>query len=399
MNIQRVRAADGAGLGRRVIGDLAGVDAIAADWRALEVRSAGTLGYFQSFGWCRAWLAAFAPPGSGIVPSIETFWASGRLVAVLPLVRRSGAGGLVRLESLGTPHGQYMTMLVEPAFCDRAGEALLRPLLERFAGTVDVAIFSAVPEGSPLATLLAGAERLGGAKNESSILDLTVFETAAAYAASLSKTQRRNRNRRRNQLAREGELAFSVVWPGDEDFVPLVHRCVAMKRRWLKETGRVSLGFAYRDFEGFLASLEGDARRMEGACLFALTAGGRLVAAEIGFLQKGHYYAYIGAFDWDLRQVSPGKTQMDMTVCWLIDRGVERYDLLGNPADYKESWSDRTVRLETFALPLTWKGRLYARFWIPRLRPALKRLFERLPEGLRRLASVGQTMGMLLVVV
>jgi CelD/BcsL family acetyltransferase involved in cellulose biosynthesis len=80
---------------------------------------------------------------------------------------------------------------------------------------------------------------------------------------------------------------------------------------------------------------------------------------------------------------------MDMTVCWLIENGVKTYDLLGNPADYKENWSNRTLGLQTYALPASLAGRAYASLWTARLRPGLKRLYYGLPFRLRRLAKAG----------
>ncbi|WJH40024.1 hypothetical protein N7E02_25735 [Aliirhizobium terrae] len=42
------------------------------------------------------------------------------------------------------------------------------------------------------------------------------------------------------------------------------------------------------------------------------------------------WYAYLGALDWALRHLSPGKVQMEMTVCRPIESGEEAYDLLGD---------------------------------------------------------------------
>jgi CelD/BcsL family acetyltransferase involved in cellulose biosynthesis len=87
-----------------------------------------------------------------------------------------------------------------------------------------------------------------------------------------------------------------------------------------------------------------------------------------------------------------------MTVCWLIEQGVKTYDLLGHPADYKESWSNRTLELQTYALPATLAGRTYAGFWTARLRPGLKRVYQSLPHQLRRLAQFGQSFSLFLMI-
>lgn len=391
MDMQHAQAAPGAGITRHVLADLAAVDAVAEAWQGLEALCVGELCYFQTFSWCRQWIATFCGGAGTLSPAVETFWHGGRLVALLPLAKNA-ARGMTRLETLGLPHTQYSTILIDPdldAATRLAVEDGVRGLLLRNEN-VDVVFVAGVPEGSALSLMLAGTAPLALAANEAAMLDLTPYPSAEAYAAGLSKTQRRNRGRRRKELARAGDLSFSVVWAGDPAFRALALDCARIKRRWLKETARVSSGFAYSAFDTFIASLAGDAERGSGALLFALKADERLVAAEIGFLLNRHYYAYIGAFDWDLREASPGKTQMDMTVAWLIDNDASAYDLLANPADYKESWSNRTLGLDTYAIPMTWKGRLYADFWVPRLRPALKTMFSILPHGLRRLAARGQ---------
>jgi CelD/BcsL family acetyltransferase involved in cellulose biosynthesis len=148
--------------------------------------------------------------------------------------------------------------------------------------------------------------------------------------------------------------------------------------------------------ERFLGKLIGCPKAREGACLSVLRAGERVVALELGFLRRRHYYSYMGSFDWDLRDLSPGKVQMEMTVCWLIDNGAEAYDLLANPAEYKQSWSNREIALKAFAVPFSWKGRVYAGTWLTRLRPALKRLWHAAPLAWRRMLNVGQGFGYLL---
>ena len=157
-----------------------------------------------------------------------------------------------------------------------------------------------------------------------------------------------------------------------------------MKRVWLAETGRMHAGLLASGTDSFFAGLPGSEKEREGAMLSVLSAGGKPIAIELGFLRGGHYYAYLGAFDWNLRHLSPGKVQMESTVCWLIEHGIEAYDLLTNAADYKESWSNRSENLGTFAQPFSWKGRIYAEAWMPTLRPIIKRMYYAVPGSIRR---------------
>jgi CelD/BcsL family acetyltransferase involved in cellulose biosynthesis len=374
---------------------LAEVDAVSFDWRALEDRCSDRLTYFQSHDWCRGWLAAFAGHGTATRCRIETVWLGDRLVAVWPLMMRRVRGIRV-LENLGAPHSQYCNLLCEDA---QEEHAFTRELVERVAQDpdCDVAVFHPVPHQSKLGVLLRARPTMRGFNDRSALLDLTVFPDSHAYRSSGGKLKKRNRARRRNHLARTGELGFQVIWPNDPRFAALVRQCAAMKRTWLRETARASSGFSFADLDQFLSALVGDRDVLNGACLSVLTAGDRTVAMELGFIRSGHYYSYLGSFDWSLRHLSPGKVQMEMTVGWLIDHGVKTYDLLGGEGDYKQSWTSHSLALDGYSLPFSWKGRFYAQAWLPVIRPLAKRFFLSLPGRVRQLVAGIQSFGLLAV--
>ncbi|ODT77781.1 MAG: hypothetical protein ABS76_26120 [Pelagibacterium sp. SCN 64-44] len=373
----------GGSITSRVLRTLEEIEAIADAWRGLERHCADPLGYFQSYDWCSNWVRQF---GHEHKPYVVTLWRGEVLVAIWPRMIVELAG-IRRLETLGAPHSQYCGALVR-----RDGTPVveiarhLRTAVR--ASKCDVTISRAVPEGTMLAEILADKAEIRGSTNMASMLDLSGFASAEDYTARLGKLQKRNRNRRRNHLARLGELRFEVIWPDHPDFAGLVRECAAMKRRWLAETGRFSTGFSMGGYEDFLVALDGDAGRLSGACLSVLRVGDKVAALELGFIRHRHYYAYIGGFDWDLRDLSPGKVQMDLTVGWLIDKGVGAYDLLINPADYKASWTNKAVAVKSRAEALSWRGRLYASAWLPSLRPALKQLHGQLPLLMGRFAGL-----------
>jgi CelD/BcsL family acetyltransferase involved in cellulose biosynthesis len=391
MTIQRIDITGVVDVEHRVLRDRAAMEDAAAAWRALDARAADPLSYFQSYDWCACWIDIYG--GEDCRPEIHTLWQGERLVAVWPLMLTGGR--LKRLEPLSTPHCQYSNMLADPALGQEAAENLLAALAE---GSHDLALLESVPAGSALAGLLTQTAPLSGRGNTASMLDLSAFASPEDYASRLSKTQRRNRNRRRNALARHGELSFEVLFPGDAGFAAAIPLFLHHKRQWLRETARRGHAIASPDFDRFLTALPGERDPLSGACLFLLKAGDRMAAAELGFVHHGHYYAYLGAFDWALRDASPGKTQMDMTVCWLIEQRVKTYDLLGHPTDYKESWSNRTIGLETYALPTNFVGMAYANLWTARVRPRLQKLYRSLPEQIRRLTQFGHSFGLFVMI-
>ncbi len=377
----------------RVLAHCDAMEAVADDWRALEAKAADGLTYFQGFDWCHRWIAAFG--SADCQPVILTIWNGVHLVALLPLMQ---SGGRIRtLSILGAPHTQYANLLLDPhqdAVIRQEALALLRKALDGMSGH-DVALFEHVPDGSPLAGMLVSNSPLGSRANTAAIFNLSDFATAEDYLARLNKKQRRNRTRRRNMLEQAGALSFDVLFPNDPAFAPALEECLRLKRIWLRETGRISLGLHQAGVDSFLASLAGNAEHCSGSCLSVLRVDGTLAAGELGFLHYGHYYAYLGAFDCNLSAASPGKLQMDMTIIWLIEKGISKYDLLGNESSYKEAWSNTALKLETHSLPSTFFGHAYSGLWIARLRPGLKHLYAKLPSRLRQLAQMAQSLGWL----
>lgn len=371
----------------REVTTLAGIDDLREQWLSLERRHRGELAYFQTFDWCRNWVACIATTLPGVTPRIICVWKASRLIALVPAMVSRVAGGVRVLGPLGEPHTQYAGMLTDPSgFCPESVQ-LLKQFFCKPEGC-DAVAFDLVPVHSPLVAIMPRKAQVSGYDNQSSSLDLAQFTDAEAFLQSQGHKRFRNRRKRRNRLERQaGELTFRVVWPGSDEFPALVHGCVDMKRRWLAETGRLSRGFAIEGYDRFLASLRGDEQGREGAVAFVLEAAGRPVAIEVSMIRNRHLYAYIGGFDWDLNKLSPGKVQMETTICWCIDNGIRAYDLLGNAAAYKDDWSNLTCELLAFNRAYTVRGWLYGSAWLNHVRPQLKTLFENLPAGVRQLAA------------
>jgi CelD/BcsL family acetyltransferase involved in cellulose biosynthesis len=359
---------------------LEAMQAIADHWRGLERRSTAPFVWFQTFDWCQNWVLSHAGPRCR--PLVFLLWDSGRLAGVWPLMRVQTAIGVTVLRNLGDPHTQYAGMLTESGGLTAAQAQALRTAFMATEGT-DTALIGLLPEASPLNAVLPRRTAMAELRNEAAYLDLAAFGNAEAFLASRSKGQRRSRRRAMSHLSDRGPVELKVLRPGDPDFAPLLHRCIKFKNVWLTQTGRISAGLEYTEHAQFLAGLPRAPVGPDGPYLFAMMAGHSPVAIEIGFLRQGHYYSYIGGFDWSLRNLSPGKMQMEMTVCWLIANGVRSYDLLANPSGYKQDWSNRTLALVGHVVDFTPRGAAYSALWLRRLRPAIKRMFEAIPSDVR----------------
>lgn len=372
------------GLAAVCLHSLEDISARATAWLRLDAASQAGHCYFQSHDWCRAWLEQHGD--EGCTPFVIMLLRGNEAVAVLPLMRCTEFGIVRVLRPLGDPHTQYGNVLTQAGTLTACETALLRHTLQS-EGRADSIIINYIPEGSPLADVLGPETRARELDNAAAQLDLSAPRVSGDQLAGLSKNQRRARRKSQAILGELGPLRLDVLRPGDSGYVSAIHHCVALKKNWIKHTGRIGSGLDYEGHAEFLARLPASTSR-DGGIVFALKAGEATVAYEIGFLQRGHYYSYLGAFVWGLRHASPGTLQIEMTLDWLAANGAKTFDLLGNPVEYKALWSNREVALSCHVCDLSALGRLYSRLWVRSARPMLKAAYHRLPTSVRRAAVV-----------
>jgi CelD/BcsL family acetyltransferase involved in cellulose biosynthesis len=356
------------------------MDIYAEQWRDLDRRTTAPMVWFQSFEWCRNWMAVH---GKGrFEPHIVLLFRGNVVTAVLPMMIETTPVGVRILRSLGEPHSQYANILTETGSLQDEELAILAKALHKIRGA-DGLVLNLVPEGSPLAKLLPEQSQSAELQNASQQFVFDGMSTGAEFTALRKSSIKKKMRKSMQQLQARGTVSFTVVRPNDARYLNWIKDCLRFKKQWLNRTGRISTGLEFAGHGAFLAALpqaDGDGN---GPVLSALLLDGKPVAIEIGFVQHGHYYSYIGGFDWSFRQLSPGKVQMEMTLAWLIDNGVRVFDLLANPSDYKADYSNRTVSLSGHAMSMTRYGKVYASVWQSLLRPALKHSFKMLPADLR----------------
>jgi CelD/BcsL family acetyltransferase involved in cellulose biosynthesis len=356
------------------------MDMYATQWRELDRRTTARMVWFQSHDWCHNWMSIHGK--EGFEPRIIALFRGNRLTAVLPMMIETTTVGVRILRGLGEPHSQYANILTETgALIDEEIAILKKAILE--ISDADSLVLNLVPEDSPLQKILPASARTPEFDNSASQFVLEGIASGADFAAQRKTSVKKKTRKALDQLKARGSVEFTVVRPDDARYLPWVKQCLRFKSQWLSRTGRISTGLDFEDHSEFLAAVPHHQHHGQGPIISALTLEGKPIAIEIGFLHHGHYYCYLGGFDWSFRQVSPGKLQMEMTLAWLIDQGVHTFDLLANPSDYKSEYSNRTVALTSHAMAITRYGRVYASVWHGMLRPALKRAFKTLPADVR----------------
>lgn len=315
-----------------------------------------------------------------------TLCKNGDLAAVWPFQVSRMLGGLRILSFLGGGMAEYGDPLTD--------ESQLSP--DDFVACWDKAMsdidcdlvcLDNLPAGSPFLLALPQKGLQEAAARYASELDLTKFRNSEHYGSEHSRATRRSLRRKREKLGEIGPLKTEVAWGGTPAYARIVDMAFEMKRGWLKETGRRKSFFSDAATRSLFATFPSDPATLHGAVAIELRAGDRPVACEIGFCFKGRYLSHIGAFDWTVRSMSPGRIQLDAAISWAIDNHLTNFDLLGNPTEAKDQVCDHFNPLVAYREPRSTKGRILGSLASPRVAALAKQSYYRLPLALRRALS------------
>lgn len=355
--------------------DVASLD---ESWRELERRSANT-SIFQSAGWCRAWVEASQAAGVVEAPLIATVWRGDRLVLLWPLaVRRLSVFRI--LHTLGEPAAQYGDLLIDDGEDRAALLAIAWNALRSWPG-IDAIDLRRVRDDTALARLPELARHAVGSSRESAPrLD---FRTLAASTVDGQRTSRTRNALRRHQrlLAELGPVTFEIIERPQEQG-ELLAEAFALKREWLKDKSMVSAGYAHQASEGCLARLA------QGGHLFVarLRVGGDTAAIEIGMIRNRQYWSLVQSYDLRFSRHAPGRL-----LFWhLLDAcprlSIDVFDFLAPAHKHKLEWSNEQIGIRDYLMPVSMKGRA-AVSYLSNIKPGLRRVYIRLPSGLRRHAA------------
>ncbi len=368
-----------------VIRNLDGLYKVRKEWIALENRTRDPLTYFQSFDWSEKWCRIFAPEAlmRGGSIHIVLIRNRGTLAAVMPLAIENRKGIALVLRFLGEPMIQYAKVLMDNTLLTKVE---LRLCLERVTRNAkcDAVYLDHLVHGSPLHECLAPGECYQSSQHYASAISIGKYKSGEEYRASLSRQSRKSRNRKRRKLEEMGQLAFHAVDGHDPSFSKLCEIALRQKRLWLEQAGLPVSRLEDDRMLGMLGELGVDTGKHSGAVAFSLSLDNEPIALEIGFWRHDHYYSYLGSYDLEMAEYSPGKLLMEDAIGWSIENGFNCYDLMGNPTPYKEALADMRIPLVAFAHGNTLLGDIYARLWRPRVKPSIKQTLASLPVSLRQ---------------
>ena len=357
------------------------LERIAADWRALEAGGCVS-SPFQGWRWTRLWRRHFGADAEPRVLLVRD--AEGAPLALMPL-QCDRVMGFQRLTWLTLPGAQYGGLLLRPMDAARRQEvftALWRRILAEQADVVELPL---LPQDDAFAAFLEARCRRG-ADNAAFRIDFSAFDDWREFELSLKSSARRSRKKRLNKLQRAGELRFEVR-PAGPEHAATVKRAMEWKRGWLRAQGLdgalpFHAAFAALVEEGFAATT-GEAGA--GDWLVAtLSLNGAPIAVDAGMALDGVYHSWFSAYDAAHAEHSPGKIGLWLMMQWCVENSLSVYDMLANPAPYKEDWANARRPLHHFVAPLSMAGRAYA-LWVTQGEAMAREIYGHLPPGLKAL--------------
>jgi CelD/BcsL family acetyltransferase involved in cellulose biosynthesis len=350
---------------------IADVDAIAGDWRALAAATPDANG-FQSFEWCRAWMAANGSDRD--TWRIVTLREDGRLVALWPLQCDRLLGARI-LRWLGEPWTQYGDALALPGPQRYDRLALVWRAICAFPD-IDLVKLGRLRQGAAVTALPALAMPRAVYCEMAPFVDL-------ARKGPPPKADKRLRARRR-RLEAIGPVRFEIVSDADAR-LRYVREAVALKRDWLAARKLASTGLWHPALDALMEDMAPSDILVVGR----LSVDGRTAAIELGLHSNGGFRSLLGCHDPAFATGSPGHLLIGHMIDWSRRANCRLYDLMVPADPYKAQWSNDCVTVADHATALTLRG-TFAALWF-RARPALKALYRKLPQGLRHLPVVLST--------
>jgi CelD/BcsL family acetyltransferase involved in cellulose biosynthesis len=154
---------------------------------------------------------------------------------------------------------------------------------------------------------------------------------------------------------------------------------IALKRRTLDDTGRLSMALHDPRFAAFFADAAEAASHPCGCRVTRLTVDGRHVASSIDINAGGHRAAHIIVHEPEFGGCGPGLHMVEDWARTAHADGMTQLDLLAPAHSYKWDWADSSIAVNDYALATSLKGRLFVGY-LAHARPRLKAMAERVAQ-------------------
>jgi CelD/BcsL family acetyltransferase involved in cellulose biosynthesis len=365
-----------------VIDSYAGISAIEADWRDLEIKNGILAHVFQSFDWVNAWCKTHLDPEQNDKLQVYAGYNNNALVFLFPLLLTSHHG-VKTLQWITEPLGQY-----GDALCAE-GQDCASWLKLSFAAIQTSKIAQLLRlrhiRKDSLIEEFANQHMVDSKYDERApYLDLTAFKTDADYDARYTSAQRKRRKKIRKSLEESGPVTFNILKSVTESD-SAIDQAILEKNAWLWDRGRYNriMGCSrHIEFLKALARSQSDHFEMTTS---ELRAANTAVSWEIGFRFQGTHFAYITSHVNAMTDLSPGRLHMDLSQRAALAAGQKKFDLMVPYDLHKESWCSAMVDANDYFLPLGLMGKIYGSIYLRNIRPIIRKIYYKLPQPALRI--------------
>ncbi len=353
-----------------------------AEWRQLEATGLATP--YQAHDWVRPFVETVGRAEAMTFRFARIYDAEGALLALLPLVITRQHGTRFA-EFIGGKHANYHMGIYRPDFAQSLDDEMVRLLLSEVGsaiGEIDAFVFVNQPTSwqgirNPTARLAAGASPSRAYK-----LALQPGDCDGTLRRSMSKHARKKLTTKRNRFAEFGPSEL-VQAQGASEIERVLDAFLAQKAARFTQM-RLPDPFADPAIRAFLRQAAlGSPGRKPIVELYSLDLEGQPVATYVGAVQGSRFSGMATSFDLTstAARTSPGEILLVELIKRKCRAGLTMFDLGVGEARYKTTiCDDRDDLVDTF-LPLTAKGRAYARF--SQVKRALKRRIKASPTALK----------------
>jgi len=373
-----------------LVTDRAAFDALETEWNDLFARSGKPTNVFQTFNFCWHWANHYLQEKDGRPSALKlrlvTARRHGRLIMVCPLVSER-VRGITQVFWMGEPVSQYGDALID-AVPDR--DAILHAAFDllRKQSRADILRLRRVREDANVAPLMTELGAKAADRQLAPYMDLTSAEDFPAFEQRYSSKTRKNRRRLYRRLEEKGPMQFLRLH-GGEEARQLAGEAVALKAAWLKSRGLLSNAIADRRMADLFADLAEGKTKPAGCIVAALKSNGEIAALEVSFACKARLAMHLIAFNLEYEKSGAGVLLLEQGLKDGYAEGLQACDMLAPGDDYKFDWCDKADAVVDWVMPLTWKGKIYARAYLGFLRGHIKTALKKLPKPLRRLMRDG----------
>ncbi len=342
--------------------------------RVLE--AAGEVHPFLEFVWARTWWECF---GGGSELHIVVVWEGDEPIAIAPLQITDCRMWGIRLRRLGFLYNSHVPRA--DFLIARRREECCQAIWEQVSQHCrwDVLQLCQLPDDSPTLEKMASLARAEGhalgtwVSGESPYVELEMGrETYYQTLAAKHRSNLRNRFKRLNQT---GPVALETISTADGLSEALEDAFRIEAAAWKGEAG-TAIGCA-EELRRFYRLFAERAAERGWLQLHFLRAGERRTAFDYSLCYGNRIFLLKLGYDPEFSPYSPSNLLLAQVLDRAFEQGLERYDFLGEFADWKRCWAKDGLRhrwLFIFSKGLKGRAAYSAKF---HLAPWMKRLSGR----------------------